>query len=301
MNALETTGLGLRYGPTWALRNCSLRVPQGSVVALVGANGAGKSTLMHVAVGLLRPTEGHVAVFGQDPGQTGQSLAHVGFLAQDHPLYRGFTVSDLLHFGRAMNPRWDQALAERHLAALDIPLHRKAGRLSGGQQAQVALALALAKRADLLVLDEPVASLDPVARRAFMSTLLADAADHGTTVLLSSHVVAELDRACDHLIVLSSGAIQLDGPIDWLLERHRLLLGPHRDNDTLPAGVGRVISRQDTPRQTTLLAEIAQPLLDPAWQTRQVNLEELVLAYLLAPPAGLRHWPEVAHRHRTRP
>lgn len=300
MSALQATGLGLRYGHRWALRNCSLRVPEGSIVALVGPNGAGKSTLMHLAVGLLTPTEGSVAAFGREPGSSTQSLARVGFLAQDHPLYRGFTVGEMLHLGRAMNPHWDQRLAERHLMSLDIPLNRKVGRLSGGQQAQVALALALAKRAELLMLDEPVASLDPLARREFMSALLADAAEHGTTVIMSSHVVAELERVCDQLIVLCQGTVQLDGPIDWLLDRHRTVIGPRTEDGHVPSGLGRVLSRDDTDRQTTLLAELADPITDPAWQVSQVSLEDLVLAYMRHPPSALRHWPEVAHRGAPR-
>lgn len=289
---LEATGLGLQYGSTWALRGCSLQVPAGSIVALVGPNGAGKSSLMHLALGLIPPTEGVISVFGAHPGATPASLARVGFLGQDHPLYPSFSVGDLLRLGRAMNPRWNQGLAERHLAMLDIPLNRKAGRLSGGQRAQVALALVLAKRADLLVLDEPVASLDPVARHSFMAALLTDAADHGTTVVLSSHVITELDRACDYLIALNSGTVQLDGPIDWLLERHRVLTGPRAREDHVPAGVQRLLHRADTDRQTTMLVELAAPVLDPGWQQSPVGLEELVLAYMQHPPTGLRHWPE---------
>jgi ABC-2 type transport system ATP-binding protein len=296
VNAIEATGLGLRYGRAWALRNCSLRVPAGSIVALVGPNGAGKSTLMNLTVGMMSPTEGSITVFGEQPGRTAGSLARVGFLAQDHPLYSSFTVGELLHLGRAMNPRWDQELAARHLAALDIPLQRRAGKLSGGQRAQVALALALAKRADLLVLDEPVASLDPLARQGFMAALLTDAADHGTTVVLSSHVIAELDRVCDYLISLTGGLVQLDGPIDWLLERHRVLTGPRVQDGHVPAGVQRLLSRADTDRQTTLLVELAEPVLDPAWQQSPVGLEELVLAYMQHPSVALRHWPEGARR-----
>jgi ABC-2 type transport system ATP-binding protein len=292
MNAVETTGLGMRYGEAWAIRNCSLRIPPGHVVAIVGANGAGKTTLMHLAVGLLSPTQGAVRVFGLEPGGSTASLARVGYLAQEHPLYRGFTVAELFRLGRSMNPHWNQKLAEEHVAKLGIPLDRKAGKLSGGQQAQVALALVLAKRADLLVLDEPVASLDPVARREFMSALLVDSAEHGTTVLISSHVIAELAQVCDYVIVIADGAVQVDGPLEWLLSRHRTLVGPRADGSTCPPGVSRVVSRQDTDRQTTMLVELDTPMVDPRWQAYEVALDELVLGYMQQPATALRHWPE---------
>jgi len=285
---LEATGLGRRYGKTWALRDCSLRVSEGAIVALVGPNGAGKSTLMQLAVGLIEPSAGTVRVYGQGPGSSPQALARVAFLAQDHPLYGTFTVGELLHLGQAMNPRWDAGLARRHLDALDIPLRRRASRLSGGQQSQVALTLALGKRPDLLVLDEPVASLDPLARRDFMARLLTDAADRGTTVVLSSHVVSELERVCDHLIVLAGSRLQLDGPIDWLLQNHRTLVGPRLPHGRTPVGVRQVIARTDTDRQTTLIAQIDSEPGDPAWRTHPLTLEELVLSYLREPAAGLR-------------
>lgn len=296
MNApLEATGLGRRYRDTWALRNCSLRVEPGSVVALVGPNGAGKSTLLQLVVGLAQPSEGHVFVFGEQPASSPAALASVGYLAQDHPLYRAFTVADLLRMGRDMNPGWDNAFAVARMADLDIPLGRKAGHLSGGQHAQVALAMALAKRPDLLVLDEPVASLDPMARHDFMATLLADVADRGTTVILSSHVISELARVCDHLIVLASGQVQVDGPIDWLLDRHRVLVGPA--DRPQPQAVRQVLARTTRERQLTLVAELDAPILDPAWETHPLTLEDLVLAYLRDPDAGTRSF--IANRQEA--
>jgi len=286
--ALEATGVGRSFGATWALRNSSLQLRSGSVTALVGPNGAGKSTLLQLAVGLLRPSEGSIKVFGFTPGSSCKALGQVGYLAQDHPLYRGVSVADHLRMGKDMNPAWDDEFARAHLASLDIPPRRRAGALSGGQQAQVALTLALATRPALLVLDEPVASLDPVARRDFMTTVLTDAADRGTTVILSSHVVSELERVCDHLVVLTAGHVQVDGEIDTLLERHRLLVGP----SGIPRPhVRQVLSETVTDREATLIVELAEPVADPRWTTSPLSLEELTLAYLRDPEAGSRYHP----------
>jgi ABC-2 type transport system ATP-binding protein len=282
--ALRTERLAKRYGKTWALRDCTLSLPQGRVVALVGPNGAGKTTLLHLAVGLIRPTEGTVEVFGAPVDQTGTTLrAQVGFVAQDHPLYRSFTVADLLHLGRSLNTSWNQALAERRLDALGIPLARRAGRLSGGQQVQVALTLALAKRPRLLVLDEPVANLDPVARRDFLRALMDAVAADGLTVLLSSHVVAELERVCDHLILLRDGRIRLAADIDELLAGHRLLVGPRCGDDELAAIPG-LLRATSGARHTNLLVRTNGGMeLHPRWQAHDVSLEEVVLAYLEQP------------------
>jgi ABC-2 type transport system ATP-binding protein len=287
--ALQAERLGKRYGRLWALRDCTVTAPQGRIVALVGPNGAGKTTLLQLVAGLLAPTEGTVRVFGEAaPANTPAALARVGFVAQDHPLYKGFSVADLLTMGRRLNlpGAWDQALAERRLTDLDIPLTQRAGKLSSGQQAQVALAMALAKRPRLLLLDEPVASLDPLARREFMQTLMGATVEDGLTVVLSSHVVAELERVCDHLVLLTAGHIQLAGEVDELLASHRLLTGPRGD----PAAVGHIpgvlrVSHGD--RQTTLLVRAAaappRPPVHPNWQAHPVTLEDLVLAYLQLP------------------
>ena len=284
-SALEAEGLGMRYGRAWALRDCTLRLPAGSVTALVGPNGAGKTTLLQLVTGLLRPVEGTIRIFGEDArAGSPQALAQVGFVAQEHPLYRNFSVGDLLHLGRSLNLRWDQALAERRLDELGIPLKRRAGDLSGGQQSQVALALALAKRAPLLVLDEPLASLDPVARRDFMQVLMAAVAEDGLTVVMSSHVIADLEATCDRLVLLNGGRVQLTGAIDEVLAAHRLLTGPRTDTGLSVPGVVRAAH---STRHTDLLVRIEadRPDFHPAWQSHPVGLEELILAYLEQPAA----------------
>jgi ABC-2 type transport system ATP-binding protein len=292
--ALRTTRLGRRYGRVWGLRDCTLEVPPGVIAGLVGPNGAGKTTLLEMIIGLLEPTEGQVSVFGETSrAETAQTLARVGYVAQDHPLYRDFTVADMFHLGRAMNPSWDQQLAAARADALGIGLRRKVKSLSGGQRAQVSLTMALAKRAPLLVLDEPVSSLDPVARLEFMRDVTASAeaaadadADAGRTFLISSHVVSELERFCDWLIVLSGGHVQLAGPAGDLLAAHQLLTVPRGTPDAeLP---GTPIHRTDSdPRNDTVLVRAdparptAQPL--PGWQAGPVSFEQLVMAYLQRP------------------
>ncbi|HEX8631279.1 MAG TPA: ABC transporter ATP-binding protein [Catenuloplanes sp.] len=284
---LRVAGLGKRYRRTWALRDCSLAVPAGRVVAVVGPNGAGKTTFLQLTVGLLTATEGTVEVFGEPVGQRPEALRRVAFMAQDKPLYDRFTVAELLELGRRLNPGWDGALAEQRLAALRIPLDRRAGRLSGGQQAQVALTLAVAKRPDLLVLDEPLANLDPLARHDVMRALMTAVADSEMTVLLSSHVVSDLADTCDWLIVLNGGRIQVSGELEDLLENHQVLSGPVELADGLAARLP-VLQDSRTDRQATLVARTgpARPPLDPRWTARTVTLEELVLAYLRSPDAA---------------
>jgi ABC-2 type transport system ATP-binding protein len=290
--ALETTGLGKRYGRTWALRDCTLRLPAGRVAALVGPNGAGKTTLLHLAVGLLRPDAGSVQVLGRTPTSDRELRTRVGFVAQDAPLYRDFTVPDLLTMGRKLNQRWDSGFATERLERLRIPFDRKVGQLSGGQRAQVALALALAKRPELLLLDEPVASLDPLARREFLQALMGSVADDGTTVLLSSHLVADLERICDYLIVLQEAQVQVLGAVDDLLAEHKVLIGPRRTAiPAATAGVAAVVRESHTDKQSTLLVRTNGPVLDPAWSTRELSLEDLVLAYLAEPSAGVLPGP----------
>ena len=228
MSAITTQGLGKRYGSKWALRDCTIEVPEGSVTALVGPNGAGKTTLLQLAVGLSRPSAGDVTVLGLSPRDPAL-LARVGFVGQEHPLHRGFTVAETLKLGRKLNPGWDDALAHERVRRLDLPLDRTVGRLSGGQRAQVALTVALAKRPELLVLDEPVASLDPLARREFLNALMEAVSETGLTVILSSHIVAELERVCDHLVILAQARAELAGPIDEIVAGHRLLTGPRTD------------------------------------------------------------------------
>jgi ABC-2 type transport system ATP-binding protein len=286
--ALLATGLGKRYGSTWALRDCDLAVPPGTVTALVGPNGAGKTTLLQLAIGLLEPTVGAIAVLGHDPRAEPKAvLPQVGFVAQEHPLPRGFTIAETLRLGRELNPSWDGALAERRIGELDLWPDQRVGTLSGGQQAQVALTLALAKRPQLLLLDEPVASLDPLARREFLNTVVQAVADTGIGVVLSSHIVADLERICDRLVILAHGRTQLDGAIDDILATHRLLTGPR----TSPARVDRVhqvIRESHTERQTTLLVRANGHVYDTCWEQHEVDLEEIVLAYLDHGRAGRR-------------
>jgi ABC-2 type transport system ATP-binding protein len=294
--AITTEGLGKRYRRTWALRDCTLSVPAGRIVGLVGVNGAGKTTLLHLAAGLLAPTTGTVRVLGGAPAADAHQLARVGFLAQGAPLYASLTIADHLHLGRAMNPRWDDATARARVQRLGLEPGRRAGQLSGGQRAQVALAIAVAKRPDLLILDEPVASLDPLARREFLQTLMEAAADHETaghdlTVVLSSHLIADLERVCDHLVVLAAGRVGLAGDVDDLLAEHRLLRGPRQRHAaaTLPDG-HQVVQVSHTDRQTTVLARLAGPVHDPRWSVTPVGLEDLVLAYMRSTstsPAGV--------------
>ena len=285
--ALRADRLGRRYGQVWGLRDCTLEVPAGVIVGLVGPNGAGKTTLLEMIIGLLEPTEGQVSVFGvTSRARTAARLAQVGYVAQDHPLYRDFSVADMFHLGRAMNPSWDQQLAQGRMDALDIPLKRKVKALSGGQRAQVSLTMALAKCAPLLVLDEPVSSLDPVARLEFMRELMASAVDTGLTVIISSHVVAELERLCDWLIVLSGGRVQVAGPADDLLAAHRLLTVPRATSDAeLP---GLPIHRTDSERHSTVVLRADPARLAarqrPGWQADPVGFEPLIMAYLQRRP-----------------
>ncbi|TDV43212.1 ABC transporter ATP-binding protein [Actinophytocola oryzae] len=292
MTALTTTGLGKRYRRKWAVRDCSLSLPAGRVVALVGPNGAGKTTLLHMVVGLLSPDEGNATVLGEPVGTT-RTLSRIAFLAQDKPLYDRFSVADMLRFGAHLNPGWDDALATGRLAELDIPPDRRVGSLSGGQQAQVALTMAIAKRPELLVLDEPLANLDPLARHDVMRGLMTAVADSGMTVLLSSHVMSDLTDTCDWLVVLNRGRVQVSGDIETLLAEHRLLVGPAE----LADGVGdrlSVVDETRTDRQATLLARTGPVTLGPRWTARGVSLEELVLAYLRRPEAAALSGPVLA-------
>jgi ABC-2 type transport system ATP-binding protein len=280
--AVEAAGLGRRYGRKWALRDCTLQLPAEQVVGLVGPNGAGKSTLLHLAVGLLAPSAGQVRVLGRDPRQPG-SLGRVGFVAQDKPLYRQLTVAETLRMGGWLNPDWDHQLAEKRMTRADIPLRQKVGRLSGGQRSQLALALALGKRPDLLLLDEPVADLDPLARREFLRVLMEEVAESGVTVVLSSHLLGDLERTCEHLVLLASSRVQLAGDTEGLLARHKMLVGP-RDRAGLVELRHTVIQAEYTERQASLLVRLnGRAPSDPAWTVRSISLEDLVLAYMSSP------------------
>jgi ABC-2 type transport system ATP-binding protein len=276
---IEASGLGKQYGRTWALRDCTLAVPEGHVVGLVGPNGAGKTTLLQLATGLIAPTRGTITVLGERPAARPAQLARVGFVAQDTPVYTRMTVADHLRLGAWLNPGWDDELARRRTGQLGLDPKQRAGSLSGGQRAQLALTLALAKRPELLLLDEPVASLDPLARREFLRTLMEAVAEHGTSVVLSSHLVADLERVCDYLIVLVASQVRIAGEVSDLLAAHRRLAGPRRDPLILPAGQD-VIEESHTDKQTSLLVRTSEPVHDPAWAVTTVSLEDLVIAYM---------------------
>ena len=276
---LEADGLGKRYGRQWALRDCTLTIPSGRVVGLVGPNGAGKTTLLHLAVGLLAPTTGTIEVLGGQPAGDPAQLGRVGFVAQETPTFARMSVEDHLRLGTKMNPCWDAELARQRMSRLDIALDQRAGSLSGGQRAQLALTLAIAKRPELLVLDEPVASLDPLARREFLQGLMEVVAEHGVSVVLSSHLVADLERVCDYLIVLAASRVQLAGEVEELLAAHHRLIGPRRGQRTLPASQ-QVIDSSHTDRASTLLVRTEDPILDPGWTVERVSLDDLVLAYM---------------------
>jgi ABC-2 type transport system ATP-binding protein len=292
--AIEAEDLGKRYGRRWALRNCTLSVPAGRVVGLVGANGAGKTTLLHLAVGLLDASEGTVTTLGERPGAGAEQLARVGFLAQAAPVYPSLTVAEHLELGERLNVRWDRPLATGRVERLGLDPRQRAGKLSGGQRSQLALTLAMAKRPELLVLDEPVSSLDPLARREFLQDLMGLVVEHEPTVVLSSHLLSDVERVCDHLIVLAGGQVRLTGAVDELLATHRLLTGPRRDLSSLPRDQ-TAVRASHTDRQTTVLVRTAGPILDPRWVVSDVGLEDLVLAYMS--PAADPRTHEIAEVH----
>jgi ABC-2 type transport system ATP-binding protein len=280
---LVADGLTKRYRRTLALDRCSFAVPEGAIVALVGPNGAGKSTLLHCATGLTRPTAGTISVLGGAPGD--RRLPGVGFVAQDAPLYRDFTADELLTMGDKLNRGFDVAFGRERLPKVRVPLDRRVDQLSGGQRAQVALCLALAKRPRLLLLDEPLASLDPLARREFLSTMVDAVAGGPMTVVLSSHLIADLERVCDHLLVLSSGHVQVFEETDRLLATHKILIGPGGPRRARIAGVEQIVHATDAQRQATLLVRTNGQVVDPAWEQHDASLEDVVLAYLAAPSA----------------
>ncbi|MEU9382956.1 ABC transporter ATP-binding protein [Streptomyces sp. NPDC048279] len=278
--AIAATALGKRFGRRggWALRDCGFRLPTGRVCAVVGPNGAGKSTLLALAAGLLGPNEGELTVLGTTPAG---ARSRVGYLAQDKPLYPQLTIAETLRMGAGLNPdRWDAAAAEHVVAGGDLDPRSRVRSLSGGQRTRVALALALGKRPELLLLDEPMADLDPLARHELMGLLMVEAAQHGTTIAMSSHVVAELEDSCDHLLLIGGGRVRLAGEIDDLLAAHARV--------TAPAGAGlaphTVVDSRTTGRQLSAMIRPAGPV--PAdWRTDAPSLEELVLAHLRNPEA----------------
>ena len=285
--SIQTRSLGKRYGSMWALKDCSFEVPAGSVTALVGPNGAGKSTLLQLLGGLSKPTTGAAYLLGQSVQDHWQSLLpRLGFVAQDHPLERNFTVAEMLKLGQKLNPVWDNARATSWIERLNIPLERKVMKLSGGQQSQVALALALGKQPQVLILDEPAAALDPLARRDFLSSLMTAASERELTVLLSSHNLGDLERVCDYLLLLAGGQMRIAGPIDHIKATHRVLSGPRTD----AAAIGRlyeIVEERHTDRQSTFIVHSPNQVFDAKWQVDEPSLEEVVLAYL-----SRHHHPE---------
>ncbi len=286
MNVIEASGLGRRYGSTWALRDCTVAIPAGHVAALVGPNGAGKTTLLNLAAGLAAPSAGDVTVLGGRPAGSPMALDGIAFVAQDTPMYKNLSARDMLHLTRNLNRRFDQQYAESRLGELGIPLKRKAGKLSGGQQAQLALTLALARRPRLLVLDEPMAMLDPVARHDFMASVMMAMAADGVSVVLSSHVLAELERVADYLILMSRGRVQLAGEVDDLLASHRVLTGPAAEADRYAERLSVVHARRGEAQAHLLVRATADEPVPPGWEAHPVGLEELALAYLREPAAA---------------
>jgi len=277
--AIETTDLGKRYGSVWALQHCSIEVPVGRVSGLVGANGAGKTTLMRMLAGLSRPSAGAARVAGRQPADHPEFLQDIGYLAQEIPLYKRWNAADHLALGAHMNPRWDDTLTRDRLANLRIPLDRPMEALSGGMRAQVALAIALGKRPKVLLLDEPVAALDPLARREFLSALAGAVADGDVSVLLSSHLLPDLERVCDHLIMIADSQPVICAEIDDLLASHKLLTAPARDTTAIERH-HQVLTRAHTTREVSLVVKLNGPVIDPAWRVDDIDLEEIVLAYL---------------------
>jgi ABC-2 type transport system ATP-binding protein len=277
--AIEARDLTKRYGRRRALDGCSLTVPAGRVVGLVGPNGAGKSTLLALACGLLTPTSGEIEVLGNRPASSPDQLGRVGFVAQEASTYAGLTVADHLRLGAHLNPRWDTKLADRRLERLGLDLEQRAGRLSGGQRAQLTLTLSLAKRPELLLLDEPAASLDPLARREFLQSLMEHVVEQGTSVVLSSHLVTDLERVCDYLVLVARSKVELVGDVDELLGTHYRLSGRLCGADELPPGT-EVVTESHTDRQSTFVVRSSAPVTGAGWTVDPLDLEDLALAYM---------------------
>ncbi len=277
--AIETSGLGKRFGSQWALQDCSLSVPRGRVTALVGPNGAGKTTLLRLLVGLTAPSAGQAVVLGRAPQQSEEFLSSVGYLAQDVPLYRRLSADVHLAVGARLNRKWDETAARHRMTALKIPFDRPVATLSGGQRAQVGLGLALAKSPQLLLLDEPVAALDPLARREFLASLTGAVAERDLSVVLSSHLLHDLERVCDHVILLAASRVQICEDIDEVVASHRMIVGPRRKLSDVESTLD-IIKATQTTNQTRLLVRVKGPVLDPSWEVSEIGLEEIILAYM---------------------
>jgi ABC-2 type transport system ATP-binding protein len=291
--ALEALGLGKRYRRTWALTDCTLSVPARKIVGLVGPNGAGKTTLLNMAVGMLTPTTGTIEVLGGRPDGSPAQLAKVGFVAQDTPTYRNLSVADHLRLGARLNPGWDDDLARNRVGRLGLELNKPAGKLSAGQRAQLALTIAIAKRPRILILDEPVASLDPLARREFLQHLMESVTEQDMSVVLSSHLVADLERVCDYMIVLVASRVRVVGDVENLLATHRRVTGVRRDPADLPPD-WEVVHASNTDRQTTMLVRTKTPITDTAWAVTEVGMEDIVLDYMSQATTGYKPALEVS-------
>jgi ABC-2 type transport system ATP-binding protein len=269
---VETIGLTKRYGSVKALDSCDVALPRGKVTGLVGPNGAGKTTLIHLAVGLLRPTAGAVRVFGHD-------ATRVGFVAQDRPLYADLTVAETLELGRRLNARWDAPYALARVQRFGLPLSRRVGTLSTGQRAHVATSVALGKRPELLLLDEPVANLDPVARLALLEELMSVVAEDGLTVVFSANALADVERVCEHIVILVNGRPRLAGDTEALIDSHVVAIGPRVD--TVSPADGELIEARHAQRQTIRLLRGRGPSrVDDGTIVRPATLEEIVLGYM---------------------
>ena len=296
--ALEAKGLGKRYGRRQALTDCELSIPQGRVIGLVGPNGAGKSTLLQLACGLIKPSSGTITVLGARPGTNAAQLAKVGFVAQDTPVYANLSVADHLRMGARLNPGWDGQLAQRRITQIGLDLGQRAGRLSGGQRAQLALTVAVAKRPELLIFDEPAAALDPLARHAFLENLMESVVDLGASAVLSSHALSDVQRACDYLVVLADSRVQVAGDVTRLLEQHHRLTGTRNDLDSPPPG-SEILFADHTPRGSAVIVRTDGAPPTGPWKVEDIDLEDLVLAYMTRaslPGARISSMPQEARR-----
>jgi ABC-2 type transport system ATP-binding protein len=285
---LEAVGLGKRYGRTWALQDCTLTIPKGRIAALVGPNGAGKSTLLRMAAGLSRPEVGTLRVLGESPVHDASAVVkRIGYLDQERPLYKSFRVMEMLRFGEKTNPSWNMEVAKDYVTQLDIPLEARVGNLSGGQQAQVALTLCLAKQPELLLLDEPASELDPVAREDLLRLLMQQVAESGSSVLLSTHALGDVGAICDYVVILSHSRVVLSDDIEYILETHRFISALHEGDLTPPPGA-TVIDEQRSARGSSLLVRVELPITDARWRVERPTLDDVVMAYLREGSPGAR-------------
>jgi ABC-2 type transport system ATP-binding protein len=277
---IETNGLARRFGRKWALRDCTLSIPAGRVAALVGPNGAGKSTFLRIAAGLSRPTSGLIKVLGDVPnGSDASLLKRVGYLDQERPLYQGFRVDEMFRFGEGTNPTWNMATAHAYVDQLGISLRDRVNNLSGGQQAQVALTMCLAKQPELLILDEPAAELDPVAREDLLRLLMREVAERGTSVVLSTHALGDVGSICDYLVIMSHSKIVLHDDLEFVVESHRFLSSSSSNAPALPEGA-TIVDTRIGGREVTYLVRLTLPLVEETWQVTEPTLDEIIMAYL---------------------